>query len=88
MPVSLETHAESIRKALHGRKRVSFSELFPEDAAPEIVVVTFLAILELYKRGIIDLLQSTFTEDIEVVELDEQEAQRRGIVTEEYDDYN
>jgi len=70
MPVSLELHMESVKRTLAKRGRLSFSELFEAGAAPEIVVVTFLAILELYKRGRIDLTQDGLFGEIEIVHKD------------------
>lgn len=88
MPVSLELHAETLRRSLIGKRRVSFSEVVSINATPEIIVVTFLAILELYKRGIIDLIQGEQFEDIDIIALSDEEIAARGIVTEGYDDYN
>jgi segregation and condensation protein A len=70
MPVSLELHMESVKRTAAKRGRVSFSELFEAGAAPEVVVVTFLAILELYKRGRIDITQSSVFGEIEIVNRD------------------
>jgi segregation and condensation protein A len=78
MPVSLELHMESVRRTIGKRKRALFSELFEAGAPPEIVVVTFLAILELYKRGRIDVKQSGVFGEIEVLEIepDEEDQER------------
>lgn len=70
MPVSLELHMESVKRTAAKRGRVSFSELVTADATPEIVVVTFLAILELYKRGRIDICQDALFGEIEIVHRD------------------
>ncbi|MDI6711746.1 MAG: segregation/condensation protein A [Anaerosomatales bacterium] len=56
-PVPVDVHVESIRRILAKRKRASFSEVVPGAARPEEIVVAFLAILELYKRGEIQLVQ-------------------------------
>jgi segregation and condensation protein A len=48
------------------------------DPTPEVVVVTFLAILELYKRGLVDIVQDAVFAEIVVVHLDEDEARSRG----------
>jgi segregation and condensation protein A len=76
--VSLELHMESVRRTIGKRKRALFSELFEAGAPPEIVVVTFLAILELYKRGRIDVKQSGVFGEIEVLEIepDEEDQER------------
>ncbi len=51
------------------RKRAMFSELISGGARTEEIVVTFLAILELYKRGLVSLKQVANFGDIEVVKL-------------------
>jgi segregation and condensation protein A len=70
MPVSLELHMESVKRTLAKRGRASFSELFEAGASPEVVVVTFLAILELYKRGRIDITQDAVFGEIVIVHQD------------------
>lgn len=86
MPISLELHAESVRRMVSKAGRASFSELVGVDASAEIVVVTFLAILELYKRGLVDVVQESLFGDIVVTHLDEAEAAARGLVREDYVD--
>ncbi len=86
MPVSLELHAESVRRTVASRGRASFSELVGEDANAEIVVVTFLAILELYKRGLVDVVQDEIFGDIMIRHLDEAEAAERGYRKEDDDE--
>lgn len=66
-PISLELHAEAVERMIRTRKRTSFRSLFDRGAPVEEVVVTFLAILELYKRGIVRLEQSEAFGDIEIV---------------------
>ena len=45
------------------RSARTFSQLLGEDPTPELVVVTFLAVLELYKRGVVSVHQAqTFGE--------------------------
>lgn len=86
MPISLELHAESVRRHVRTSGRASFSELVGEDPTPEIVVVTFLAILELYKRGLVDVEQDQTFGDILVSHLTEEEALARGYHDKEFDD--
>lgn len=83
MPISLELHAESVHRTLSHKKRALFSELVGEDAAAEIVVVTFLAILELYKRGLVDIRQDALFGEIAIEHLDDEEAAKRGFLGEE-----
>jgi segregation and condensation protein A len=87
MPISLELHAESVHRQLMRRGTASFSELLDGNTTPEIVVVTLLAILELYKRGRADLSQDALFGDIVVTHIDDEEAARRGLPDRE-DDYS
>jgi len=86
MPISLELHAESVRRRLQRDGSARFSELLGEDASPEIVVVTLLAILELYKRGFADVVQDGLFGDIVITHLSAEEAGKRGIHTHEEDE--
>ena len=86
MPISLELHAESVRRHIARTKRATFSEIVGADATPEVVVVTFLAILELYKRGLVDVVQEDSFGDIVVTHLSEAEAAERGASEEDYDE--
>ncbi|MDI6900505.1 MAG: segregation/condensation protein A [Anaerosomatales bacterium] len=65
-PISLEDHVDLVAHRVRRERRVSFSELVYAGASREEVVVTFLAILELYKRGEVVLRQETIFGDIEV----------------------
>lgn len=65
-PISLELHVEGVNRILTKRKRAMFSDLVAEGASAEELVVTFLAILELYKRGLITLTQDTTFGDIAI----------------------
>ncbi|MDZ4167376.1 MAG: segregation/condensation protein A [Coriobacteriia bacterium] len=67
-PISLELHVEGVARMMTGRKRATFRELVAEGASVEELVVTFLAILELYKRGLVRLEQALEFGDIEIVE--------------------
>ncbi len=78
MPISLELHAENVRRHLSRAGRVTFMNLVGEDPTPEVVVVTFLAILELYKRGLVEITQEAGFGDIVVTHLSEEEAAHRG----------
>jgi segregation and condensation protein A len=83
MPISLELHAESVRRRIQRDGSVRFSELLGEDADPELVVVTLLVILELYKRGMADVCQDDLFGEIVITHLTAEEAAKRGIHTEE-----
>jgi len=69
MPISLELHTEGVLRTLQNRGRAKFSELLRPSASPEEFVVTFLAILELYKRGLVNLEQSILFGEIEISKL-------------------
>lgn len=86
IPLSLESKAESIRRRLHNENVLHFNELVQANAEPEIVVVTLLALLELYKRGICSLTQDALFGDIVVEKLDDDKAKMLGI-EEGYDEY-
>lgn len=55
LPVALTV--ASVDRITRTRGRVSFEELLDGDTTPETVVATFLAMLELYKRGSIRVTQ-------------------------------
>lgn len=65
--VTIDEHIAMVQEGLRLRKRVSFWELVAAGASVEEIVVTFLAILELYKRGEADVRQTTHFGDIEVL---------------------
>jgi segregation and condensation protein A len=68
MPLPIELHMETVRRRLKASKEVRFSELVAAGASTEIVVVTLLAILELYKRGAVALRQDAVFGDIVISE--------------------
>lgn len=71
-PISLELHAESISRSLASKGSIAFLELLGKNPSPELVVVTLLAILELYKRGKADLRQDERYGDIIVRAVDRE----------------
>lgn len=66
VPISMEKHAEGIYRTIRRKKNQNFSKLIGDEATPELVVVTFLAVLELYKRGVLSLNQAELFGDIEL----------------------
>ena len=66
MPVPLELHVESVRRTVRDRHKVRFSELVAAGAPIEVVVVTLLAVLELYKQGVVDVRQDLLFGEIEI----------------------
>jgi len=71
-PISLELHMEGVTRAIRAHTRASFWELLRADAPVEELVVTFLAILELYKRGLVTIEQSEPLGDICIVRIEEE----------------
>ncbi len=72
-PISLELHTESISRTLLRAGETRFADLLGDDPSPEVIVVTFLAILELYKRGQVSLRQDRLFDDIVVTATDSRE---------------
>lgn len=70
-PISLELHVEGVARMMRRGRHTSFRELVAGGASVEEMVVTFLAILELYKRGVIRLEQAEEFGDIEIVGIGE-----------------
>jgi segregation and condensation protein A len=79
MPISLELHAESVHRQLVRQGTVRFSEIIEGNASAEVIVVTLLAILELYKRGLADITQDHIFGEIVITHIDDEEAARRGL---------
>ncbi|MCL2332399.1 MAG: segregation/condensation protein A [Actinomycetia bacterium] len=86
VPLSVEEYTHDIWKQLRHRKRMEFSELLGEGAPLDRIVVSFLAILELYKRGQVELIQTDRFAPLEIKALSNRQAKKRGL-QEEIDDY-
>ncbi len=65
-PIPVEVHVRSLHYRVMNKKRMRFSEMVDADTPKPIVVVTFLALLELYKRSMVTLSQAEQFGDIEV----------------------
>ncbi|WP_165060665.1 ScpA family protein [Adlercreutzia sp. ZJ154] len=65
-PIPVEVHVRAIHARIQSKKHLNFSELLLDDARPQLVVVTFLAILELYKRQMVRLSQDEQFGDIAI----------------------
>ncbi len=77
IPIPLELHAKSLIRRLVRERMVSFNRLLKSaEITPELVVVTFLAVLELYKLGIAEVRQDDLFEDITITLLDPEAADR------------
>ena len=65
-PIPVEVHVRSIHERIQTTKNLKFSDLVNVETTPEVIVVTFLAILELYKRSMVNLNQSELFGDIDI----------------------
>lgn len=74
LPVALTI--ASVDRLVRSRRHITFSELIGEDSAPEVVVANFLAILELFKRGLVRVSQSEVFGEIDVDHITGAEAYR------------
>lgn len=66
VPISMEKHVEGIYRTMKRRKSRTFTQLVGDAPTAELVVVTFLAVLELYKRGVVSVRQDDQFGDIEL----------------------
>lgn len=66
-PIPLEAHVRALTTRLRAQGRMRFREVAGACAPVAVVVVTFLAALELYKRGEVALHQDEPFGDIEIV---------------------
>lgn len=65
-PIAVEAYVASLHRRIRVQKRFRFSEVVPEGAPAPIVVVTFLAVLELMKRNMVTVRQKALFGEIEV----------------------
>ncbi len=65
-PIPVEVHVRSIHARIKNSKTLRFSDLITRATEPAVIVVTFLAVLELYKRNMIHVAQPTPFGDIEM----------------------
>lgn len=65
-PIPVEVYVHSIWNQVHKQKKLALSDLIADDTPDPIVVVTFLAVLELYKRGMVHAYQHEPFGDIEM----------------------
>lgn len=64
LPVALTIAA--VDRLVRGRGRVTFSDLLDGQDTPEVIVANFLAVLELYKRGLATVRQDELFGEIEI----------------------
>lgn len=65
-PIPVEMHIRALHARIVNRKRLRFSELVNDTTPTPIVVVTFLAVLELYKRSMVRVRQDEQFGDIQI----------------------
>lgn len=65
-PIPVEVHVRAIHQRIRNKKNMRFSELVNNDTPTPVAVVTFLAILELYKRAMVKLRQDEQFGDIDI----------------------
>ncbi len=86
-PIPVEVHVRALHARIRNRKQMRFSEIVDRDTPTPIVVVSFLAVLELYKRSMIDIVQDdpfgdiriTYVEGSGELLFDSDEADERGV---------
>lgn len=65
-PIPVEMHVRAIHARVKAEKHVRFSQLVQRQRGNAIVVVTFLAVLELFKRGMVTVVQERPFGDMEI----------------------
>ena len=65
-PIPVEVHVRAIHQRIRTAKHLRFSQLVGPGTPKDVVVVTFLAILELYKRVMVRLEQDELFGDIAI----------------------
>ncbi len=65
-PIPVELHVRALHSRIANRKHLRFSELVDDATPTPVVVVTFLAVLELYKRSMVKVRQDEQFGDIQI----------------------
>ncbi|MDR2715652.1 MAG: segregation/condensation protein A [Coriobacteriaceae bacterium] len=65
-PIPIEIHVRAIHQRIVNAKRLRFSDLVSAHTPYPVLVATFLAILELYKRSMVKLVQKRAFADIDI----------------------
>ena len=66
-PLNVEVYVETILSRLKVEGEIYFSKLVKDSPKREIIVVTLLAVLELYKRNLVDVVQDSEFEDFDII---------------------
>ena len=69
-PLPVETYVTTIKGRIQNKGKMRFSHLVDARTEKPVIVVTFLAVLELYKRGVISVRQDQEFGDIEMIYLE------------------
>lgn len=72
LPVALTV--ASVDRLVRSMGHLSFNQLLDGDTTPEVVVVNFLAILDLFKRGMVTVRQDELFGDIEITHIEGADA--------------
>jgi len=56
--LSVREHMSQVLRTLHGRRFATFEELFDPGLGPQVVVVTFIALLELAREQLVEVTQA------------------------------
>ena len=65
-PIAVEEYVRSLHQRICTQKRFKFSDIAPQGSPTPIVVVSFLAVLELVKRNMVTVRQKGLFGDIEL----------------------
>lgn len=71
--IPVETQVETIYTQVQQKKHMAFSDFVDEETDPHVVVVTFLALLELFKRSMVTLRQDELFGDIAITYIEDSE---------------
>lgn len=65
-PIPVEVHVRAIHRRIVNEKSLRFSDLVNSATPKPVLVATFLAVLELYKRSMVKLVQKRAFADIDI----------------------
>ena len=71
-PIPVETYVGDIQAKLARKRTMRFSELVTRETPTPVVVVTFLAILEMYKRVMVNVVQDEEFGDIRIEAIEDK----------------
>ncbi len=65
-PIPVEVHVRAIHQRIRNKKKLRFSEMVNDATPVAVVVVTFLAVLELFKRNMVRVSQDDLFGDVDI----------------------